>query len=128
MNILFVILIISIGASIGAVLRWQISECLNPLLSQFPLGTLIVNWIGGLLIGLALGLFIRHTTWSTEWRLLTVTGFLGSLTTFSSFSADVILLLQEGRLGWATFVLIAHVLGSLLLTIIGFWFASQISQ
>ncbi|HEY3487895.1 MAG TPA: fluoride efflux transporter CrcB [Gammaproteobacteria bacterium] len=110
---------ISVGASTGAVLRWALSNKLNPLLPGMPLGTLASNLIGGYLIGVAVAHFADHPAIAPEWRLLIMTGFLGGLTTFSAFSAEVILLLQEHKLGWALATMSAHVAGSLLMTMLG---------
>ena len=114
------ILAICLGASLGAVLRWLLGLSLNSLFPAIPLGTLIANLIGGYLIGVAVALFAAYPVLAPEWRLLVITGFLGGLTTFSTFSAEVVSLLQEGRMFWAGLAISAHVLGSLLMTLLGF--------
>jgi CrcB protein len=113
------ILAISIGASAGAVLRWLLGLSLNSLFPTLPPGTLAANLSGGYLIGLAIALFAGHPGLAPEWRLLIITGFLGGLTTFSTFSAEVTVLLQQGRLFWAGLAISAHVLGSLIMTMLG---------
>lgn len=113
------ILAISLGAAAGAVLRWLLGLSLNSLFPTIPLGTLTANLIGGYLIGVAVAVFAGHPGLAPEWRLLIITGFLGGLTTFSTFSAEVTALLQEGRLLWAGMAISAHVAGSLLMTILG---------
>jgi len=113
------ILAISIGASAGAVLRWMLGLSLNSLFPTIPLGTLTANLIGGYLVGMAVAVFAGHPGLAPEWRLLIITGFLGGLTTFSTFSAEVTSLLQEGRFLWAGMAISAHVVGSLMMTILG---------
>jgi CrcB protein len=113
------LLAISVGASLGAVLRWLLSLWLNGLFPSLPPGTLVANLIGGYLIGLALSLFAQYPQLPPEWRLLVITGFLGGLTTFSTFSAEVTHHLQQGRLGWAGAVMAAHMIGSLVMTLLG---------
>jgi fluoride exporter len=113
------ILVISLGASMGAVMRWLLGLSMNSLFPTIPLGTLTANLIGGYLIGLAVALFAGHPGLAPEWRLLIITGFLGGLTTFSTFSAEVTTLLQEGRLLWAGMAITAHVVGSLAMTFLG---------
>jgi CrcB protein len=113
------ILAISLGASAGSVLRWLLGLSLNSLFPTIPLGTLTANLLGGYLIGLAVALFAGHPGLAPEWRLLIITGFLGGLTTFSTFSAEVTALLQEGRLLWAGLAISSHVFGSLAMTILG---------
>lgn len=106
------------GAAIGALLRWWAGLWLNPRWNGFPLGTLAVNVAGGLLVGLALAWFERRP--NEPLRLLLVTGFLGGLTTFSSFSGESLLLLQRGDLRLALAHAAAHVLASLACAALGF--------
>ncbi|MDE2080229.1 MAG: fluoride efflux transporter CrcB [Burkholderiales bacterium] len=113
------LLAISLGAALGAILRWVLSTQLNALFPIIPPGTLASNLIGGYLIGLAMAFFASHAALPPEWRLLTVTGFLGGLTTFSTFSAEVSAQLLAGRLGWALAGIALHVVGSLVMTLLG---------
>jgi CrcB protein len=113
------ILAIAIGAALGALGRWGLGLGLNALFPAIPPGTLAANLIGAYLIGLALPWLVAHPDWSPAWRLFIVTGLLGGLTTFSSFSAEVSQLLQQGRLGLAMAAIAAHVGGSLMLTLAG---------
>jgi CrcB protein len=110
---------ISIGASTGAVLRWLLGQSLNALFPALPPGTLVANLMGGYLIGVAMAVFAQQPGLSPEWRLLVITGFLGGLTTFSTFSAEVITLLQQGRLLMAGGAVAVHVVGSLVMTLAG---------
>lgn len=113
------ILAICIGASLGAVLRWFLGISLNTLFPAIPPGTLIANLVGGYLIGVAIGLFAHHPELAPEWRLFIITGFLGGLTTFSTFSAEILTLLQQGRILLAAGAIGLHVLGSLIMTVLG---------
>jgi CrcB protein len=113
------LLAIGLGAALGAILRWLLSLGLNGLFPALPPGTLAANLIGGYLIGVALAVFTELPQLPPEWRLFVVTGFLGGLTTFSTFSAEVTHHLQAGRLAWALGVIAVHVSGSLLLTLAG---------
>ncbi len=108
------------GAAVGALLRWALGMGLNHLFPSLPPGTLLANLVGGYGMGLALAFFAHHTQLAPEWRLLLVTGFLGGLTTFSSYSAEVVGLMQQGRAGWALVTAGTHVAGSLLLTWAGY--------
>lgn len=110
---------IGIGAALGAILRWVLGTQLNALFPSLPPGTLVANLLGGYLIGLSVAYFANHPALAPEWRLLIVTGFLGGLTTFSTFSAEVVAQLMEGRLGWALATIAVHVLGSVALTVLG---------
>ncbi|VWX55667.1 putative fluoride ion transporter CrcB [Burkholderiales bacterium 8X] len=110
--------VICVSACLGALARWGLSTWLNPQ-GLLPWGTLAVNLIGGLLIGIALGVFARWPDIDPAWRLLVVTGFLGSLTTFSSFSAEVVGMLVSGRTGLAFGTIALHLGGSLLFTWLG---------
>lgn len=111
---------ISLGAALGALSRWGLGLALNGLFPAIPPGTLLANLVGGYLIGLALPLLTLHPEWGTAWRLFIVTGFLGGLTTFSAFSAEVALLLQQGRWLLAGGAMGLHVGGSLAMTLAGF--------
>jgi CrcB protein len=101
---------------LAELLRWGLSVWLNGLLPAVPPGTLAANLVGGYLIGVALVFFTQQVHLPPEWRLFVITGFLGGLTTFSTFSAEVMRLLQDGRLAWAGAAMAAHVAGSLLAT------------
>lgn len=107
------------GAALGAWLRWGLGLKLNPVYPSVPLGTLAANLLGGLLVGAALAWFDRHPGTSPELRLLVVTGFLGGLTTFSTFSAEVVQALQRGQFMVAAATAAAHLCGSVLLTLAG---------
>ena len=113
------VLVISLGAALGAVSRWLLALGLNGLFPSLPPGTLAANLIGGYLVGVAVSFFAQHPDVPPEWRLLVITGFLGGLTTFSTFSAEVTHLLQQGRLLWAGATVSMHVIGSLALTLAG---------
>jgi len=113
------VLVISLGAALGAVSRWLLALGLNGLFPSLPPGTLAANLIGGYLVGVAVAFFAQHPDMPPEWRLLVITGFLGGLTTFSTFSAEVTHLLQQGRLLWAGATVSMHVIGSLALTLAG---------
>jgi CrcB protein len=108
---------VSVGASVGALARWGAGLAFNTRWQGFPLGTLLVNLVGGLLIGMALEWFGRQP--NELLKLLLVTGFLGGLTTFSAFSGESLTLLQRGELGMALAHTMAHVLGALLTAFIG---------
>ena len=112
---------VGVGAAIGAWLRWGLSEWLNPRLVHFPMGTFVANAVGGFLVGLAVAYFARHAELSPAWRLFAVTGFLGGLTTFSTFSAEVIVLIERNEAIWALGLTAAHLCASLLLTALGIW-------
>lgn len=109
---------IAAGAALGAWLRWWLGLKLNTLWPHLAAGTLTANLVGSYVIGLAIAVF-ASTNLSPEWKLLIITGFCGSLTTFSTFAAEVVVLLQHGRLGWAAGAIVVHVLGSLLMTVAG---------
>jgi CrcB protein len=104
-------LAVSIGAALGALTRWQAGVLFNARWAGFPLGTLLVNLVGGLLIGMSLEWFGRHP--NDVLKLLAVTGFLGGLTTFSAFSGESLVLLRHGAFGMALAHTLAHVVGSL---------------
>lgn len=128
MPIVNAVVAISAGAAIGAVLRWLLGLSLNSIVPALPMGTLIANLIGGYLIGVAIAVFADHPALSQLWRLFIITGFLGGLTTFSTFSAEVVTLLQQGRIGWALAGVTAHLAGSLLATFAGIATVSLLSR
>ncbi len=111
---------VGIGAALGAWLRWALSLAFNARIESLPLGTLVANLVGGYLVGIAVALFQDLPDLAPEWRLLLVTGFLGALTTFSTFSAEAVALLQRGAYGWALLHTATHLLGSVVLCIAGF--------
>ena len=118
------VIAICVGACLGALGRWQLGLWLNPPTSEagiFPWGTLAANLIGGYLIGLCMGIFQNLPQIDPEWRLLFITGFLGALTTFSTFSIEVVGMLQQGRLLLALSTASVHLIGSLLLTYLGLY-------
>jgi len=110
---------IASGAALGALLRWQLGVRLNALFPTIPPGTLVANLIGGYIIGVAMAYFAQASAIAPEWRLLIVTGFCGGLTTFSTFSAEAVSLLQAGRVSMAMAAIALHVTGSLLATLAG---------
>lgn len=119
---------VGIGAAIGAWGRWGLSLALNALLPFMPMGTLVANLVGGYLMGISMGLVALGGLLSPELRLLVTTGFLGGLTTFSTFSAESVTLFSRGEYGWASLHLIAHVLGSLLMTALGLMTVQLLKQ
>lgn len=112
-------LAVGIGAALGAWLRWGFGAWLNAHFPTLPLGTLSANLVGGYLVGLAVAFFSQHPGLSPELRLFVITGFLGGLTTFSTFSAEAVSLLGRGEYGWALAHVSSHLAGSLLLTFLG---------
>ena len=125
------VLAICLGASVGALSRWGLGLWLSPG-GLIPWGTLAANLLGGYLIGIAIAVFQAMPQIDPVWRLLLITGFLGGLTTFSTFSAEVVTYLLEARYGMATGVALVHVMGSLLMTVAGiksaaFFIASRAS-
>ena len=117
--LIYSFLAIGIGAATGAWLRWGFGLWLNPLLPELPLGTLAANLLGGYLVGLSMAFFMQHPGLSPEWRLLIITGFLGGLTTFSTFSAETVTLLIRGQYAWGIGIIAAHLGGSLVMTVLG---------
>jgi fluoride exporter len=114
------VIAICLGACVGALSRWQLGLWLNPASAGLlPWGTLAANLIGGYLVGVCIGVFQQLPDLDPVWRLALVTGFLGALTTFSSFSAEVVAMLQQGRLALAAGTASLHLFGSLALTWLG---------
>ncbi len=123
------VMAISLGASIGALARWQLGLWLNQGHPLLPWGTLAANWSGAWLVGVAVVFFQSQTQLDPVWRLAVITGFLGALTTFSTFSVEVVAMLQHARYGLALGIASLHLLGSLALTVLGMkmagaWFGS----
>ncbi|MEO8332571.1 MAG: fluoride efflux transporter CrcB [Gallionella sp.] len=117
--LIYSFLAVGIGAAFGAWMRWGLGLWLNPALPELPFGTLAANLVGGYLIGLAMAFFTQHPGLTPEWRLLIITGFLGGLTTFSTFSAETVTLLLRGQYAWGSAIIVSHLGGSLLMTVFG---------
>jgi fluoride exporter len=113
------IVAIWIGAGLGALLRWWLGDQLNAHFPTIPPGTLVANLVGAYVIGLAIAFFAAYSAIAPEWRLFVITGFCGGLTTFSTFSAEAVTLLQQGRYLWACGAAGAHLAGSVLMTFAG---------
>ena len=111
------------GAGFGALLRWWLSSWLNPIFPTIPLGTVAANFLGGLLVGASNVYFNHHCALPPELRLLVITGFMGGLTTFSTFSLEVVTLIGRHQYGWALGAASLHLIGSLVLTGIGIFIA-----
>ncbi|MBL8502386.1 MAG: fluoride efflux transporter CrcB, partial [Rhodocyclaceae bacterium] len=107
------------GAALGAWARWGLGVALNPLFPTVPLGTLAANLLGGYLVGFAVALFHHHAGLSPELKLFLITGFLGGLTTFSTFSAEVVALIERAQYAWALAAAGGHLVGSLVMTALG---------
>ena len=123
------LLAIGVGAAVGAWLRWWLALALNASFPAIPPGTLAANWIGAYVIGLAIAFFAQSSSLSPEWRLLIITGFCGGLTTFSTFSAEISTLVQQGRFAVVAGSVALHVTGSVALTLLGMaswrWMAAR---
>jgi fluoride exporter len=113
------IVAICVGGSLGSLLRWWLGMLLNAYFPTVPPGTLTANLVGGYIIGLAVAFFATYGALAPEWRLLVITGFCGGLTTFSTFSAEITALLQQGRVLWAFGAAATHLGGSILMTFAG---------
>lgn len=119
---------IALGAVLGAWLRYGLGLWLNPMFTTVPLGTLAANLIGGYLVGAAVAVFHINVELSPELKLFFITGFLGALTTFSTFSAEVVHLIQNARYGWAVGAASLHLFGSLLMTGLGILTIHKLAQ
>jgi fluoride exporter len=126
------IVAICLGGSLGSLLRWWLGTMLNAHFPTLPPGTLTANLVGGYIIGLAVAFFATFSAVAPEWRLFVITGFCGGLTTFSTFSAEIVALLQQGRTLWALGAAAIHLMGSILMTFAGIgtvmWVRSQSGQ
>lgn len=118
---------ISVGATLGAWLRWGLGLWLNPMCAAMPMGTLAANLLGGYLVGVAVAVFHLNADVAPEIRLLVVTGFLGGLTTFSTFSAEVVGMIRSAQFFWAFATASLHLLGSLLMTGLGIWSVQRLA-
>jgi len=108
-----------VGGMLGCLLRWALAMFLNRYFPTIPPGTLAANLIGCYIIGIAIAFFTAYPGFAPEWRLFLTTGFCGGLTTFSTFSAEVVMLLQSGRMSWALGAVAVHMVGSLAMTFAG---------
>ncbi|SAL57669.1 fluoride efflux transporter CrcB [Caballeronia telluris] len=113
------IIAVGLGGALGSLLRWVLGLRLNALFPNLPLGTLAANVIAGYVIGIAVAWFARVPDISIEWRLFVITGLMGGLSTFSTFSAEVVAHLQQGRFGWAAGEIAIHVTASVVMTVLG---------
>lgn len=112
-------LAVGTGAAFGAWLRWWLGIVLNPVFPTLPFGTLAANLLGGYLVGVAVALFTEHTGLPPEIRLFIITGFMGGLTTFSTFSAEAVTLLSRSEFAWGVVHMAVHLGGSLAMTALG---------
>ncbi|SNY78474.1 fluoride efflux transporter CrcB [Enterobacter sp. CC120223-11] len=119
-----ILIAVFIGGGTGSVLRWLLGMRLNPMHHAIPIGTLTANLLGAFIIGAGLAWFNRMTDIDPMWKLLITTGFCGGLTTFSTFSAEVVFLLQDGRFGWALMNVAINLLGSFAMTAAAMWIFS----
>ena len=122
------VLAVGIGGALGSMFRWLLGVRLNGLYPQLPLGTLAANVIAGYIIGVAIAFFASLPQIPPEWRLFVTTGLMGGLSTFSTFSAEVVADLQQGRYGWAAGEVAIHLSASIIMTILGFATVSAVSS
>lgn len=127
MSAIYAMIAISIGSIIGALMRYGLSITLNAFAPHIPMGTLASNLIAAYIVGAAIAYF-NSVEFSPIWRLFVITGLAGGLSTFSTFSAELLSLLRDGRLGWSAGMLVFHVGGSLVMTTLGMVSISFIRQ
>jgi CrcB protein len=125
---LYSVIAVATGAALGALLRWVLGLAFNPAFPTIPMGTLASNLIGGYLVGVAVSYFGANASLAPEWRLFAITGFLGGLTTFSTFSAEVVNLMRNGQLAWALAEAAIHMLGSFAMTAAGMYTVYLLSR
>jgi len=125
---LYAFLATGCGAFLGACLRYVFGLALNPIFPTIPLGTLAANLLGGLIMGVTMGAFAQFSALSPELRLFVTTGFLGGLTTFSTFSGETVTLLLRQEYAWAALMVGLHLVGSLALTFVGFAIAQGLMR
>ena len=116
---IWAVLAVALGGAVGALTRWMLSYKLNAYFPAIPPGTLAANLIGGYIVGFAIAFFAARPDIAPEWRLLIITGFCGGLTTFSTFSAEVVVLMQQGELVRMGIAIVLHLVGSLAATLLG---------
>ncbi|MHB9842041.1 fluoride efflux transporter CrcB [Paraburkholderia terrae] len=114
------ILAVAIGGALGSLFRWYLGLRLNDLYPALPLGTLAANVVAGYLVGVAVAFFARSPALSGEWRLFVITGLMGGLSTFSTFSAEVVGDIQHGKVAWALGEIAIHLSSSIVMTVFGF--------
>ncbi len=124
----YAVLAISIGSIIGALLRYGLSLGMNALNPHIPVGTLTANLVAAFIVGAAITYFSSSPGISPAWRLFIITGLAGGLSTFSTFSAELLTLLRDGRLGWSAGMLVAHVGGSVSMTLLGMTLVAYLRQ
>jgi CrcB protein len=124
----YAIAAVGVGAALGAWLRWCLGMALNPVFPVLPFGTLTANLAGGYLIGAAVEYFRHNVLLPPEARLFAITGLLGGLTTFSTFSAEAVTLLLREQYGWAFVIVLSHVVGSLAMTVLGIMTVKFLAQ
>lgn len=122
------ILVVAVGGALGSLLRWILGVRLNPIFTPLPYGTLAANLIAGYIVGVAIAFFAKMPGLAGEWRLLVVTGLMGGLSTFSTFSAEVAGHLQKEEFAWAFGEIFIHVTGSVVMTLIGFLTIAWLSR
>jgi fluoride exporter len=122
------LLAVGLGAIVGAWLRWWLGIVLNPVFPTLPLGTLTANLLGGLLMGIAMGLIAQFDALPPAARLMFMTGFLGALTTFSTFSAEATTLILRDQYGWLAIDISVHVIGSISATLLGIQFIRLLAR
>ena len=120
-------LAVGVGAALGAWLRWFFGVTLNAINPDLPYGTLAANLVGGYLVGVAVEIFSQQGGIPAEMRLFVITGFLGGLTTFSTFSAEAVGLLMQNRYAWAILLISSHLLGSIIMTVLGIFTVRSIT-
>jgi fluoride exporter len=122
------IFVLSVGAISGAMLRWWLGIALNSHFPTMPPGTLAANLIGAYVVGVAIAVFTTYPAIAPEWRLFVITGFCGALTTFSTYSAELVTLLQQGRAAWACVAALTHLAGSIVMTFAGIGTVALLKQ
>ncbi len=122
------ILAVAVGGALGSLFRWVLGLQLNTLFPDLPLGTLVANVIAGYVIGVAIACFARLPDIAVEWRLFVITGLMGGLSTFSTFSAEIVADIQQGKLGWAAGEIVIHVGATVAMTALGIATVAAVSR